>query len=153
MSRSFRCQLGGHTPAFRIKFLHRWLHELIGLVWRVLVIYALSMPVAAHAQTSVMPMDGKVLSALAFQAWEKGQYAEAAAKMELARAAFTQQLGPDHPETLNSMRGLAYNYSALGRLAEALKLHEETLALMRSKLGPEHPATLDSMSGGYSGPT
>ena len=56
------------------------------------------------------------------------------------------KLGPDHPDTLNSMNNLAMSYAALGRHAEALKLHEETLALKKSKLGPDHPDTLSSMN-------
>jgi hypothetical protein len=56
------------------------------------------------------------------------------------------KLGPDHPDTLRSMNGLASSHAALGRHAEALKLRAETLALRKAKLGPDHPETLLSMS-------
>src|SRR5262249_54020857 len=57
------------------------------------------------------------------------------------------KLGPDHPDTLSSMMGLAASYSALCRHTDALKLREQTLALRKAKLGPDHPDTLISMWG------
>jgi serine/threonine protein kinase/tetratricopeptide (TPR) repeat protein len=70
----------------------------------------------------------------------------AAAQDQAARAIYTKELGPDHPDTLVSMNNLAGDYAALGRHADALQLHEETLALRRARLGPDHPDTLRSMS-------
>src|SRR5262249_7987328 len=54
--------------------------------------------------------------------------------------------GPDHPDTLTSMKHLANSYQALGRHAEALKLREEALALQKAKLGPDHRETLRTMN-------
>jgi tetratricopeptide (TPR) repeat protein len=54
------------------------------------------------------------------------------------------KLGPDHPDTLESMYNLALSYAAAGQNERALKLHEETLALRKAKLGPDHPDTLMS---------
>jgi eukaryotic-like serine/threonine-protein kinase len=62
-----------------------------------------------------------------------------------ARATFTAQLGPDHPDTLESMNELAEGYRAAGEFDHALPLFEETLALFKSKLGPDHSYTLASM--------
>jgi tetratricopeptide (TPR) repeat protein len=56
-------------------------------------------------------------------------------------------LGPDHPDTLQSMYNLAISLGVLGRSADALRLREETLTLRKAKLGPEHPDTLRSMNG------
>jgi tetratricopeptide (TPR) repeat protein len=56
------------------------------------------------------------------------------------------KLGPDNPDTLESMLSLAGSYNALGRHAEALKLCEDTLALRKAKLGPDHLDTLWSMN-------
>ena len=56
-----------------------------------------------------------------------------------ARATYTAQLGPDHPDTLNSMNTLALVYQAAGKLDRALPLLEETLALGKSKLRPDDP--------------
>jgi len=56
------------------------------------------------------------------------------------------KLGPDHPDTLNSMNNLAGGYQAAGQLDKALPLYEETLKLKKAKLGPDHPDTLTSMN-------
>jgi eukaryotic-like serine/threonine-protein kinase len=63
-----------------------------------------------------------------------------------ARAAFASQLGPDHPDTLNSMNLLAHGYQVNGQVDRALPLFEETLALRKSKLGLDHHSTLASLS-------
>ena len=71
---------------------------------------------------------------------------KAVALFTKARATFTAQLGPDHPDTLWSMNNLAFGYQAAGKLDRALPLFEETLALRKAKLGPDHPDTLASMN-------
>jgi tetratricopeptide (TPR) repeat protein len=76
-----------------------------------------------------------------------GEVKIATEQYQTARTIYTKYLGADHPDTLASMAGLAFNYNALGRHAEALALHEEALGLRRSKLGPDHPDTLRSMLG------
>jgi hypothetical protein len=53
-----------------------------------------------------------------------------------------QKLGPDHPDTLRNMHGLANTYSDVGRHADAFKLRQETVARRKRKLGPDHPQTL-----------
>jgi tetratricopeptide (TPR) repeat protein len=75
-----------------------------------------------------------------------GEPRTAAEQFAASVATYEQQSGPDDPETLASMHGLADSYHALGRYAEALKLHEEALALQKAKLGPDNPYTLASMS-------
>ena len=60
-------------------------------------------------------------------------------------ALYAGHLGPDHPDTLKSVVGLAVNYGSLGRRAEALRLFDETLARQKDKLGPDHPDTLWTM--------
>ncbi|HVC93200.1 MAG TPA: tetratricopeptide repeat-containing protein kinase family protein, partial [Pirellulales bacterium] len=75
-----------------------------------------------------------------------GKADKAEEQFQKARTLCTWHLGPDHPNTLNSMNGLANSYADLGRRAEALALREETLALRKAKLGPDHPDTLGSMS-------
>ena len=56
------------------------------------------------------------------------------------------KLGPEHPDTLDSMNNLALGYDAAGRHAEAFPLYEQTLRLTKATLGPEHPDTLASMN-------
>ncbi len=69
----------------------------------------------------------------------------AVGQFELARALFTQHLGPDDPATANCMYKLASGYSQLGRNADAIKLQEETLAIRKRRLGNDHPDTVQSM--------
>ncbi len=66
----------------------------------------------------------------------------AIALLTKARATFAAGLGPDHPDTLKSMHGLAASYIEAGKTDRAMKLLEETLALRKAKLGPDHPHTL-----------
>jgi len=54
-------------------------------------------------------------------------------------------LGPEHPDTLNSMSDLALVLDHEGHYAEAEKLEREALAISRRVLGPEHRDTLKSM--------
>jgi eukaryotic-like serine/threonine-protein kinase len=75
-----------------------------------------------------------------------GEAKIATEQFERAHELFVKHRGPEHPDTLKSMSGLALAYAALGRHADALKLQEETLALMKTQLGPDHPATLASMN-------
>jgi serine/threonine protein kinase/tetratricopeptide (TPR) repeat protein len=63
-----------------------------------------------------------------------------------ARRLYTENLGPDHPDTLRSMLGLGIWYLYDGHPQEALKLQEETLELMKARLGPEHFDTLQCMN-------
>ena len=72
----------------------------------------------------------------------------AAGKFDLAQPLYEEtlalmkvKLGPDHPDTLNSMNHLAISYRQAGKLDLALPLHEEALGLLKAKLGPDHPAT------------
>jgi eukaryotic-like serine/threonine-protein kinase len=54
-------------------------------------------------------------------------------------------LGPEHPDTLQSMTGLAVVLDREGHYAEAEKLSRGTLDIRRRVLGPEHPDTVKSM--------
>ena len=58
------------------------------------------------------------------------------------------KLGPDHPDTLETMNDLARSYGSVQppRHADAVRLGEEALALTKAKLGPDHPDTLERMA-------
>jgi len=73
-----------------------------------------------------------------------GEDRTAADQFRRARTIFTDRLGPDHPDTLESMHNLANAYAALGDEAEAFRLREETLTRRTARLGPEHVDTLRS---------
>jgi non-specific serine/threonine protein kinase/serine/threonine-protein kinase len=64
-----------------------------------------------------------------------------------ARQTLEAKLGPDHPDTLQSMNNLAEAYHDAGHLDDlALPLYEQTLEKRKAKLGPDHPDTLQSMN-------
>jgi serine/threonine protein kinase len=65
--------------------------------------------------------------------------------LDKARATFTAQLGPDHPDTLQSINDLADAYRYAGNYDLALRLFEETLERRKTRLGPDHPDTTQSM--------
>jgi serine/threonine protein kinase len=69
----------------------------------------------------------------------------AAEQFEIARQLYTQELGPGHRDTLESMAWLAICYFALGRHLDALHLREETLRLRQENLGPSDRDTIASM--------
>ena len=74
------------------------------------------------------------------------EMAESAAR-ELERT-----LGPDHPDTLNTLRSLAVAYQSAGRLPEAIALLERARDAQIAKFGPDHPVTLNtlnSLAGAY----
>lgn len=56
-------------------------------------------------------------------------------------------LGLEHPDTLQSMNGLALSQWRIGRVKVAKELHERTLEARKRVLGLEHPDTLQSMYG------
>jgi serine/threonine protein kinase len=75
----------------------------------------------------------------------QGEARSAADQFEAARTIYTRQLGPEHPDTLSCVAGLAVSYGDLGRDAEAVKLLEETLLVQKEKLGSDHESTLWTM--------
>ena len=54
-------------------------------------------------------------------------------------------LGPDHPATIDTMRGLAATYFEQGRWDEAEKLQVDVMDLRKAQLGPDHLDTLSVM--------
>jgi len=55
------------------------------------------------------------------------------------------KLGPEHPETLNSMNNLANAYHSAGHFGQALQLYEQKWKLMTDRFGPDHQATLSAI--------
>jgi serine/threonine protein kinase len=75
-----------------------------------------------------------------------GEYGKAIELHQQARRTREKLLGPDHPDTLQSMNNLAGGYHAAGKLDLALPLYEETLQLQKARLGADHPGTLLTMN-------
>ena len=54
-------------------------------------------------------------------------------------------LGPEHPDTLESINNLASVLNSQGKYEEAEAMHRQTLAGCEKVLGHEHPDTLTSV--------
>ena len=57
----------------------------------------------------------------------------------------TRVLGPEHPDTLNSMTDIGIDLAKLQRLEEAEAMHSKTVAISSRVLGSRHPTTLWSV--------
>jgi hypothetical protein len=55
-----------------------------------------------------------------------------------------QVLGPEHPDTLNSMHNLAYTWHSQQRIHNAISLMEKCVRLRNKVLGSSHPHTTTS---------
>ena len=77
--------------------------------------------------------------------WSTGQTDEAVRLWEQALDLQRTKLGPDHPDTLDTMHNLATGYRTVGRDDEAISSLEKTIELRQAKLGFDHPKTLSSM--------
>jgi len=89
---------------------------------------------------------GELLHALGQTYSGLGLCDRAAELLTKALSVRREALGPDDPDTLKSMSGLAANYLEGGRTSEAVPRLEEVFRLQKVKLGPDHPDTLGSMS-------
>ena len=55
-------------------------------------------------------------------------------------------LGPEHPDTAQSLNNLAGLYRDMGEYAKAEPLYQEALRIWQKVLGPEHPDTAKSLN-------
>jgi serine/threonine protein kinase len=94
---------------------------------------------APELQAQMMHVMGDVYTNL-------GLYPRAQTLQQQSMEIRQRVLGPEHPDTLQSMHSLAIDLYAEGHKAEAEKLDRETLDIRRRVLGPEDPDTLRSMS-------
>jgi eukaryotic-like serine/threonine-protein kinase len=76
-----------------------------------------------------------------------GLYSQAQTLFRRAFEIRRKVLGPEHPDTLVSMNGLARTLDVEGHYAEAEELFRQSLDIERRVLGPEHPDALMSMNG------
>ena len=75
-----------------------------------------------------------------------GHFDLAAEQLKLAVEIRRRELGPEHPDTLSSMRKLAGALNDLGRAEEAISLLRKAIETQRRILGEAHPDTIDSCS-------
>jgi serine/threonine-protein kinase len=74
------------------------------------------------------------------------EYRLAAKHLEQAVKLRQTHLGPDHPETVRSMEGLADAFTWIGRAPEAVVIYERLLAIAKARLGPDDAELLDRMN-------
>ncbi|MCZ7669410.1 MAG: tetratricopeptide repeat protein [Chloroflexi bacterium] len=77
---------------------------------------------------------------------QNGQYTAARPFYERALAIREQALGPDHPDTAQSLNNLGALHSAMGNLSEARPFYERALAIREQALGSDHPDTARSLN-------
>ena len=75
----------------------------------------------------------------------QGDRAGAQSLYERVLAIREKALGPEHPETAESLLNLALLRQTRGDLAGAQLLYERALAIRAKALGPEHPETAESL--------
>jgi tetratricopeptide (TPR) repeat protein len=105
-----------------------------------------ALPHVDHGFVGRPLIEGRLRDTLGISFLFLGDAEVATAQHERARALFAEQLGPDDPDTLQSVNNLANSYRAQGRFPEALLLYQDTLARRRAVLGADHPATLESLN-------
>ncbi len=72
------------------------------------------------------------------QLYKEGRYPEAIPIAEKAFAIREKTLGPNHPDTAESLNNLASLYENMGDYAKAVPLYKRALAIVEQSLGPEH---------------
>ena len=76
---------------------------------------------------------------------DMGNHQEAIELHRRALEAREKTLGPEHPETLQSVSHLAVALHGRGDLSEALALQRRALEARERHLGPQHPSTQRSL--------
>ena len=97
--------------------------------------YALALPEAA-----------RLLNQTGYYLDDHAQYEQARPLYERALAISEQVLGPNHPNTAQSLNSLAALYYSQGDYEQAKPLYERALAIREQVLGPYHPDTATSLN-------
>ena len=84
---------------------------------------------------------------IAYYLWTQGYYGEGEKLDLLIVEENKKEFGLEHPETLESIAGLAATYESHGKWAEAAKLDEHVFEARAKNLGPTHSLTLTSKIG------
>jgi tetratricopeptide (TPR) repeat protein len=74
-----------------------------------------------------------------------GEPTRAMEQYRRARGLFTEHLGPNHPDTLKSMNGVALMHELLGQGDQSLPLRLDILTQRRFQFGVDHPETIAAM--------
>ena len=77
---------------------------------------------------------------------QSAQYEQAEPLYQRALAIRERVLGPDHPDTADSLNNLAVLYFHRGKYEQAEPLYQRALAIREQVLGPDHPDTANSLN-------
>jgi serine/threonine protein kinase/tetratricopeptide (TPR) repeat protein len=91
-------------------------------------------------------IEAEIRSSIGGTYTEMAAYAEAETQLKQALAIREKTLGPDAPETLNSVTRVAILYGTKGDYAAAVPLFKRALAGRENLFGPDDPNTLQSVS-------
>jgi tetratricopeptide (TPR) repeat protein len=69
----------------------------------------------------------------------QGRYEEAAPLFQRVLAIYERALGPEHPDTANSLWWMAVVKAQDGQVAEAESFYRRTLSIFEKALPPQHP--------------
>src|SRR5262249_43666039 len=86
-------------------------------------------------------VEASILRVLGDTYWYLGECAASLPLFERALELRQQHLGPEHPDTLQTMHDLAVAYGSVGQFERSFALFERTLKLRRARLGPAHEDT------------
>ncbi len=90
---------------------------------------------------------GRLLNGLAaYRQYALGAFAQARPFYERALALREKRLGPDHPDTAETLNNFALSLREEGNPEAARALLERALAINEQALGPEHAATATSVN-------
>ena len=78
--------------------------------------------------------------------YQAGEYRTAEKPFTRSLMICEKTLGPEHPNTAESLNNLALLYIAQGKYDEAEPLYKRSLAIYEKALGPEHPNTATSLN-------
>lgn len=106
-----------------------------------LLLGAIGMPSYALGESEI-----DALRKQAEEATRKGQPDLAIEATKKILAIRESTLGPDHPQVVNTLLSLAYNYEKQKQYAQAEALYQRILAINEKALGPEHPDTVKALS-------
>jgi serine/threonine protein kinase len=87
----------------------------------------------------------KTMTGIATEAYNAGEFAEAARLLRQLIEIQSRVLGADHPEAARSMNNLALCLYELGEWAEGDAWGQQSLDIKRRRLGDRHPDTLSSL--------
>jgi tetratricopeptide (TPR) repeat protein len=113
--------------------------------YALLVSHALA--VTGHAEALAVDPETTawLLTDTGLYLWKRADHQQARTLHERALAIREARLGPDHPDTAQSLNNLANVLRDQGDLDGARTLHERALAIREARLGPDHPDTAQSL--------